>query len=634
MDAILDPKFVQPTILHSIDPRKASISHELVIIPKSASNSSDMSHQKVPITFTYKKDEVDPPIYVAGSFSDPPWQPQEMDVAIDQHGGRLFTKQVMVDDGTEIYYKFRIGQGDWWALDETADTATDEWGNTNNILRVSINGVQDDASKEAKKPSVGELDGSPINGGTQTLDIAQVAAEVADSARSLDPETPEPEISDAEAGSIGVRRMSSTPIAQVSETAIEVANVAATLDADESAVDDDDGAETNICPMFTHESIGPASHKEDVSDHAVDEDVRENKSHSESGNPAKEIENLDFDDPQLEEFPSDNKESILAAVRRISTSIDADRTVVDGIPQAPMVTILQNHKNVESLDKSSEPSGLSDSLSDNSQDLHPDDIVRQAHSGPKEPSTTSLGSISEDDEAHNENATDETQDATAPFIQHPGPSWRSPTPDRAASDDDKDEGIAMRVDSKKRAEESQLASPHLPSPPASDSNLEEAIILDPEESALEVLAVDVTPEEDTAASVAYDNNLPVTDNDFAKPSPSIATRNTPERHISDISNAESTRETEAKTTSLGTTSPPGLRKRIIERPATPPSMHHSENHHKYPAWLEACLRIVFVKWIGGLASWLHGRRNRALMAAGTAAIVVGVGLLWQNPVRL
>lgn len=135
MDTILDPKLVEPTILHSVDPRQASISHELVITQKSASTSPDMSHQKVPITFTYKKKDTDPPIYIAGSFSDPPWQPQEMDVAIDQLGGYLFTKQVMVDDGTEIQYKFRIGSGDWWALDESADIGKYFISNINFHLR-------------------------------------------------------------------------------------------------------------------------------------------------------------------------------------------------------------------------------------------------------------------------------------------------------------------------------------------------------------------------------------------------------------------------------------------------------------------------------------------------------------------
>ncbi|KAI1476418.1 hypothetical protein F4774DRAFT_420782 [Daldinia eschscholtzii] len=586
-----------------------------------------MSPPKVPITFTYKRNDTNPPVYIAGSFSEPPWQPREMDVAIDQLGEHLFTKQVMVDDGTEIQYKFRIGPGDWWALDETADTVTDEWGNTNNVLRVSINGVQDN-SPEEPKPSVNELDGSQINGGTQTPDIAQTAAEVADSARTLDAETPEPEISDAEAGRIGTRRMSTTPIAQVSETAIEVADVAAALDADESALDDEYGGEKDLCPMFSHESMGPASHNGGASDDdEADKDTRENKSHSEFGNPAIEIENLDFDDPQLEAFPSDNRENILAAMRRISTSIDADRTVVDGIPQAPIITILQNRKSVDSLDNQGESLGLSDSLSDENQNLRPDNSIRRSRSGPRESSTISLGSISEDDEARNENAIDETEDATAPFIQHPGPSFGSPTPDRVVSDDDNDEGIAMRVDSKKRAEESQL-----PSPPAStNGNVEETAEPDPEEPVL--VSKDPAPEDDKITSDKNENIPAVTEKDFSKPSPSIATRHAPGQQLSDNSNTENTREVEAKSTSLGTTSAPGLRKRIIERPNTP-STHHFEGRTKYPAWLEACLRIVFVKWIGGLASGIHGRRNRVLMAAGTAAIVVGVGLLWQNPVRL
>lgn len=122
MDANIDPKLVEPTILHSIDPRQTSLGHELVIIHKLASISPDMPRQKVPITFTYKKAGTNPPIYIAGSFSDPPWWPQEMDVSIDQHGVHIFSKQVLVDDGSEIQYKFRIGSGDWWALDDSADT--------------------------------------------------------------------------------------------------------------------------------------------------------------------------------------------------------------------------------------------------------------------------------------------------------------------------------------------------------------------------------------------------------------------------------------------------------------------------------------------------------------------------------
>ncbi|KAI0121995.1 hypothetical protein F4814DRAFT_438149 [Daldinia grandis] len=594
-----------------------------------------MSRQKVPITFTYKKKDTDPPIYIAGSFSDPPWQPLEMDVAIDQLGGYLFTKQVLVEDGTEIQYKFRIGSGDWWALDESADIATDESGNTNNILRVSIDAPQERVAG-VTNPVANESESLETNSGTQTPDFAQVAAEVADSARTLDPETPEPEMSDGEAGRIGTRRMSATPIGEVSETAIEVANVAATLDIDEPALDDGDGGETDLCPMFSHESIRPSSHKEDASDveDDVDDDInKDNKSHSEFGNPAIEIEDLDFDDPQLEAFPSDNRESIMAAMRRISTSIDVDRTVVDEVPTAPILTILQNRKNADSLDNQGESLSLSDSSLDDKQNLRPSNSARRSHSGRRESSTNSLGSILEDDEVRNEHAIDETEDATAPFIQHPGPSWGSPTPDRVASDDDNDEGIAMRIDSKRRAEASQQCPPPLPSPPASsDGNVPDAVELDLETTA----SVPKDPELEGSSDVLGSNDdVPaVIESDLPKPSTIITERHTPDRHLSDSSNMESASEAGGQSTSLGTTSPPGLRKRIIDRPATPPSTHHSQGRNKYPDWLEACIRIVFVKWIGGLASWLHDRRNKALMAAGTAAIVVGVGLLWQNPVRL
>lgn len=65
---------------------------------------------------------------------------------------------------------------------------------------------------------------------THTPEIASNAAEVADSAMTLDREAPTPPISDEEAGRIGYRRMSHTPIPEVAETAAEVADSAAILD--------------------------------------------------------------------------------------------------------------------------------------------------------------------------------------------------------------------------------------------------------------------------------------------------------------------------------------------------------------------------------------------------------------------
>jgi hypothetical protein len=53
---------------------------------------------------------------------------------------------------------------------------------------------------------------------------------VADSAALLDRDQPTPEISNEEAGRIGFRRLTQTPIPQVASTAAEVADVAAALD--------------------------------------------------------------------------------------------------------------------------------------------------------------------------------------------------------------------------------------------------------------------------------------------------------------------------------------------------------------------------------------------------------------------
>lgn len=72
--------------------------------------------------FTYQKDDTVPPVYVAGTFSDPAWQPFEMDVAQNENGQNVFSKVIDVSDASDIQYKFRIGTGNWWLCNETAET--------------------------------------------------------------------------------------------------------------------------------------------------------------------------------------------------------------------------------------------------------------------------------------------------------------------------------------------------------------------------------------------------------------------------------------------------------------------------------------------------------------------------------
>ena len=90
----------------------------------------------VPATITYQKPGTSPPIFVAGTFSDPPWQPQEMNYTTDMGGEHTFKKEVFAKPGSKIHYKFRVGPGDWWVLDEDTAAVTDSSGFKNNEMVV------------------------------------------------------------------------------------------------------------------------------------------------------------------------------------------------------------------------------------------------------------------------------------------------------------------------------------------------------------------------------------------------------------------------------------------------------------------------------------------------------------------
>ena len=79
---------------------------------------------------TYARQSITPPVYFAASFTDPPWHPQQMlykevkSKPINGAGGEaasefLFFQDCEVPEG-QWQYKFRVGEGDWWVLDETS----------------------------------------------------------------------------------------------------------------------------------------------------------------------------------------------------------------------------------------------------------------------------------------------------------------------------------------------------------------------------------------------------------------------------------------------------------------------------------------------------------------------------------
>lgn len=96
-----------------------------------------MASTQVPVFITYHKPGTEPPLYVAGTFSNPPWQPCEMDHITRADGEYHFKKEVRGEPGSEIQYKFRINDGDW-VLKDDGPTTTDSSGNTNHVLEVKL----------------------------------------------------------------------------------------------------------------------------------------------------------------------------------------------------------------------------------------------------------------------------------------------------------------------------------------------------------------------------------------------------------------------------------------------------------------------------------------------------------------
>jgi hypothetical protein len=80
-----------------------------------------MVNKKVLVTVEYSKPGTQPPVYLAGSFSEPGWHPEEMEYTTEglEH---QFHKELLVEEGGNFQYKFRIGPGDWWVLNEDSPT--------------------------------------------------------------------------------------------------------------------------------------------------------------------------------------------------------------------------------------------------------------------------------------------------------------------------------------------------------------------------------------------------------------------------------------------------------------------------------------------------------------------------------
>ena len=88
-----------------------------------------------PVKITYSSPGAVPPVYVAGSFTQPEWQPLELEYALDENKAEeavdataySFYRTFHLPEGS-FQYKFRLGhEGDWWVCDGKAPIGRDSF---------------------------------------------------------------------------------------------------------------------------------------------------------------------------------------------------------------------------------------------------------------------------------------------------------------------------------------------------------------------------------------------------------------------------------------------------------------------------------------------------------------------------
>ncbi|KAK0630599.1 hypothetical protein B0T17DRAFT_488716 [Bombardia bombarda] len=631
-----------------------------------------------PVTITYRKPGTQPPLYVAGTFSDPPWQPQEMDFTTDSQGEHVFKKKILGKPGSKVHYKFRVGSGDWWVLNDELPTAVDSSGNQNNELevpslkgRVQLVGITThDAAKPERKQNVGNSYATTLkatlphdtpphpvaadaakellgrseprsDSGASTPTYARTAAEVADSAALLNKEEPESQMPDDEAGRIGFRRLTATPISEVANTAAEVADSAKKLDREEVSIFPDRTmtkcGELNMLEaiieletpvevashleplqipdesspvdyplehrpsLFAHECIGMYDVEEapPTDEH---EPVEEHRG-SEAGKKP-DMDNIDINDPTLEQFPF-KREDIIDTVRKLETGLNEDRVAFEGAPISPVVgSVRRGNEDITGDSFLASPIAASPIIPRPSKRLEvPHGSIGSAHS-----SSLSLQSISEAEEP---SSTSE-DNVPSPAIRLSPPTKKSKLSTMKSPDSDEDEGIAMKDSESPGTPKPDDAGHHLS--PASAALPRQVSPKDSEEAA--------APEEDSAGVNGWTGET--THNN-----PSDATNGS-------IASSDVGKTTGAAATENGNSSQVKKRGPAAvqggERPDTPASIHSTSGssvqgiHHHQVGWFRAFFRLLFVDWIGGLITRLcNGGRRQTLLTAGAAAFFMGVG---------
>ncbi|KAK1751718.1 hypothetical protein QBC47DRAFT_74523 [Echria macrotheca] len=587
---------------------------------------------------TYTKPGTQPPIFVAGTFSDPAWEPYEMEYEKGEDGEYTFKKEVFGEPGSKIQYKFRVGSGDWWVLHDDVPTVKDSNGNVNHELELpevpsdghdgqADGDVSDDqVSPKTVTPSgrafpPGEIAQAPFKSllasrsGASTPAFARIAAEVADSAALLNQEKPETPIPDELAGQIGYRRLTATPIIEVANTAAEVADTAKDLD------NDDDVEEVtgfNIipinekpkqdneflegyeipepkAPLFAHECVGMYDDEEDVHGSSSEDDAHRNahtpKEEDNHVGMSEDGDEIDLNDPTLERFPS-NREEIINRVRQLETGLTEDEPTFEGPPISPVYGPSSRRGTEDVIsDLLLSPVPVSPVIPRAINRLAPPRSPRisaiSAHS-----SSVSLHAIDESGEPDSEGESEDS-----PVIMRIAPHVRSSMP---APSSDEDEGVVLK-------------DRHSPDDAkAKDTgNAEKKLDVSTSPRGGSEAAMDTEGHVQPEAHESRSQNEARNGHAGAVSPISTASGKDPTEETSMKPNG-GTGETSA-TDVDGDASSTQLRKR-----GKPDSQNQGTVSHAGPAkpprdkkgWLGAFFRVLFVDWIGGFLGRLFGGRRK------------------------
>ncbi|KAG5980059.1 hypothetical protein E4U55_004442 [Claviceps digitariae] len=301
---------------------------------------------KTTVTVSYRKGGLAPPVFVAGTFTDPAWEPQQMYSVTDESGEHHFTIQVPVEPGREYQYHFRASGQDDWFIDEHAtigmylalgfafcmgtvinrpSLAIDSEGKRCNILRVPVTRNSED---RVPTPLVEATEQDSNRAATEESPVTMTSNSM-----------PPPLNKYRDDVTKGEER-SATPIEEAAAVAAEVADTAAKLDSTSLKPSplvllprDDIPADGTLqeqigTPLFAHESFGNYEFVDDEVDRNDVVKIVKPSTSLPSDGGGSTGDDVDINDPTLEKFPSD-KESVLDTLRMIQSSTEEGKAGLD-----------------------------------------------------------------------------------------------------------------------------------------------------------------------------------------------------------------------------------------------------------------------------------------------------------------